>query len=349
MRLVHDNNDDAPLPIWLDCDPGNDDAFAIFLACFSPYFHLLGISTVFGNVLIDKTSHNVLALLEVLKFNQDEIKVYRGSERPLIIDPIDAQEVHGESGIGGVSLPRKPKIKMSTDVPYLEAMRAAILSHPSQVSIVCTGVLTNLAKLIKKYPEVCENIRYVSIMGGAIHMGNISPHAEFNVFCDPHAAKIILEEPLLINKVILTPLNITHTVLANKDVREAIRGPIESPSPIREMFSGILEFYNGYYQERYTDIAGPPVHDPLAVFSLLAKVANDDYPSSCFTTTCGYQFLQKKVKVVTNGVNAGETIIESGNMDPLRKEDGVFIGMSINASFYWENMLDAFKLADAKI
>lgn len=348
MHHVPQSFKDTPLPIWLDCDPGNDDAFAILLACFSPYLDLLGISTVYGNVTLDKTSHNVLALLEVLKFKQDEIKVYTGSDRPLNIDRVDAEEVHGESGIGGVTLPKEPKIQPSTDIDYLEAMRRAILSHPSKVSVVCTGALTNFAQLIQKYPEVCENIRYVSIMGGAFSMGNITPYAEFNIFCDPHAAHIILTNPLLTNKVILTPLNFTHTVLATADARKAIRGPVGIKSPIREIYSGIIDFYSDYYQRHYAGIAGPPVHDPLAVFSLLAKVAKDDDPNSSFTNLCDYHFLQKKVQVVVSGEHAGETIIESKNMDPLQREAGAFIGMSISNSFFWENMVDAFELADAR-
>lgn len=346
MRILQENLKEVPIPLWLDCDPGNDDAFAILLACFSPYFDLLGISTVFGNVLIDKTSHNTLAILDVLKFKQDEIKVYTGSDRPLVIDPINAEEVHGESGIGGAILPKEPKIHVSTDTDYLLAMRSAILSQPSKVSVVCTGALTNFAKLIQKYPEVCEKIRFVSIMGGAIHTGNISPYAEFNFFCDPHAAEIILTEPLLVNKVILSPLNITHSVLATPYVRESLRGSYHST--VREMFSGILDFYFEYYQKYYPDSAGPPVHDPVAVFSLLAKVAQE-CDMSCFARNCDYHFLQKKVKVAVSGENVGETIIESGNMDPLKKEDGVYIGMNLNAPFFWENMIDAFRLADAQV
>lgn len=347
MRISEDRLNIAPIPLWLDCDPGNDDAFAILLACFSPYIDLLGISTVFGNVLLVKTSHNALAILDVLKFKQDEIKVYTGSSKPLVIDPVNAEEVHGENGIGGATLPEEPKIQASTDYDYLEAMKAAIMSHTSKVSIVCTGALTNFAKLVQKYPEVCERIRYVSIMGGAIHAGNISPYAEFNIFCDPHAAAVIMDEPRLQNKIILTPLNITHTVLASPKVRNAIRGC--EPSIIRETFTGILDFYFDYYHKYYPNAVGPPVHDPVAVFSLLAKVAQEEPQMESLATSCDYHFLQRRVKVVTSGNNVGETIIQGGDMDPMKKEDGVFIGMSINAPFFWENMIDAFRVADAQV
>lgn len=350
MHLL-DRSAKFQIPVWLDCDPGNDDAFAILLAAFSPYIKLVGISTVHGNVLLDKTTHNALALLDVLGFHQDDIKVYSGSARPLVVDPIHAEHIHGASGIGGAVLPAEPRIRESTDVDYLTAMRNAIKEFAGNICVVCTGALTNFAKLIQTYPDVCSQIRYVSIMGGAIKTGNITPFTEFNIHCDPHAAAIVFQELALANKTILCPLNITHTVLANKEVRETIYSEFTANnSELRHTFSKILSFYSKLYEEKYHNHVGPPVHDPLAVFLVLAMVAQDTPRLSKFATKCNFVYLQRRLKVVLEGENMGETIIENGNMDPLYKEEGgVYIGLSINNPFYWGHVFEALEYADEQV
>lgn len=343
-----ENSNNFHVPLWLDCDPGNDDAFAILLAAFCPYFNLVGISTVHGNVLLEKTSHNAAALLDVLGFRQDEIKVYAGSDRPLVVKPIHAEHIHGSSGIGGVTLPGRPRIKISNDKEYLTAMRDAIYEHEHEICVVCTGALTNFAKLIQKFPDVCEKIRYVSIMGGAIKTGNITPYTEFNIHCDPHAAAIVLQELRLANKIILAPLNITHTVLATEEVRKNIYdATTDKNSELRSIFSKILNFYFDVYQTTYNNHIGPPVHDPLAVFLLLAMIAKDTPKLAKFACACNFLYLQRHVQVVLDGEHMGETIIESGNLDPLYKEEGgVYVGLSLNNQFYWSHIFNALELAD---
>lgn len=340
---------DIKIPIWLDCDPGNDDAFAILLAAFCPSFHLVGVSTVHGNVLLEKTSHNAASLLDVLEFRQDEIPIYAGSYRPLVVDPIHAEYIHGESGIGGFNMPKNPRIKVSK-TGYLEAMRDAIEHNEGKICIVCTGALTNFAKLIQTYPEVCSKIRYVSIMGGAIHTGNITPYTEFNFHCDPHAASIVLEAPQLTNKIILCPLNLTHKVLANQEVRRDIYDENSSNnSSIRRIFSRILSFYSDAYRKKYNNHIGPPIHDPLAVFSVLAMVAMETPRLAKFATACDFHYLQRRLHVDLEK-HLGETIIENGNLDPLYKEEGgVYIALSINCPFYWTHIFHALELAEEQV
>jgi len=340
---------DINVPIWLDCDPGNDDAFAILLASFCPYFHLLGISTVHGNVLLEKTSRNAAALLDVLGFRQNEIPVFSGSEHPLQIKAVHAEDVHGESGIGGVTLPKNPRINVNK-TGYLEAMKEAIEQYEGQICIVCTGTLTNFAKLIKKYPLVISKIRYVSIMGGAIQTGNITPYTEFNLHCDPHAASIVFLTPQLANKIILCPLNFTHTVLATEEVRLSIyEEKSNKNSPIRNLFYKILTFYFNAYKEKYNNYIGPPVHDPLAVFSVLAMVALNTPRLAKFADAFDFHYLQRKLHIDL-GEHSGETIIENGNLDPLYKEDGgVYIALSLNSQFYWAHIFNALDLAEEQV
>lgn len=344
MHVLEDKS--FRIPVWLDCDPGSDDAFAILLACFSPHIHLVGISTVHGNVLLEKTTKNALDLLSILGFKQGDINVYAGASRPLVVEPLHAEDVHGANGLGNATLPDHPKLEASTDKDYLVAMKDAILKHQGSICVVCTGALTNFANLIQKYPQVCDKIRRVSIMGGGIECGNITPYLEFNIRCDPHAANLVVTEPHLANKIVLCPLNITHTVLATESVRKSVYDKTSTHnSSLRHMFSQILNSYADVYKKKYSDEVGPPVHDPLAVFLLLALVAAEDDKE--FALSCEFRCLKRKLKVVLSGDRIGETVIEKRNMDPLYKEDGgVCIGFGVNILFFWRNVLQALDLAD---
>lgn len=338
-------------PVWLDCDPGNDDAYAILLTACHPSFNLVGISTVHGNVLLAKTTHNALALLDVLNFSQDDIKVYAGESVPLAIEPLHAEDVHGSSGMGGATLPEHPSVKLSEDMSYLDAMKHAVDSYPNEICIICTGALTNLAMLLDKYPDITSKVKLVSIMGGAINIGNITPYSEFNIRIDPHAAKRVFAEPTLANKVLLVPLNITHTVLALEPIRTAIYNPDgENKSPLRRLFHRIISFYSATYLKKYNNNAGPPVHDPLAAFLTLPMIAQGKPQFAEFVRSCDLHYLQRELEVTTEGEHIGRTSIASANMDPLRVEKGgVYIALHINSEMFWSFMLRALELADEQV
>lgn len=328
------------IPIWLDCDPGNDDVFAILLAALDPRFQLVGMSTVHGNAPVDMTTRNALSVLDLLKFQQDEIRVYRGSERPLVNEPKFALNIHGASGLGGQAFPTDPRIHESTDMTYLEAMRNAILQYENELCLVCTGTLTNVSKLISAYPELKEKIRYVPVMGGGLDMGNVTPYAEFNFNADPHAAKHVVEE--LGPKIILAPLNYTHTALATKDITLAIYDPTTSTTTsIRYFFYTTLMFYASVYKVTY-GFDGPPIHDPLALFSVLPFVNHDhDYQ---------YKYIRRKLTVIDSGEKAGQTIVTNGSLDPaVDEDDGVYIGVLIDNSKFWSSILGALDVAEHRI
>lgn len=321
-----------PIPIWLDCDPGNDDAFAILLSLFDTRFQLLGISTVHGNAPIEMTTHNTLSLLDLLHV-YNKVKVYKGSEAPLKTAPLYALNVHGSNGIGGVEFPENTVNQVVTEKDYLEAMKEAIEAYSGNICLICTGTLTNVAKLIAKYPEVTESLRYVSIMGGSFGFGNITPYAEFNFRADPYAAKIVLDT--LSNKIILAPLNLTHTVIATKEVRQQIydANNEKRKSNVRHVFYSIINFYSKVYGTKgFTE--GPPVHDPLAVYSLLPFVdKTDDY---------GYSFVRKKIDVVVDGERAGESVV----LDNDDSSEGIFIGEQFNKKKFWDSLLLSLQNAD---
>ncbi|CCE86709.1 Piso0_005215 [Millerozyma farinosa CBS 7064] len=330
---------DEQIPVWLDCDPGNDDAFAIMLAAFHPKFNLVGISTVYGNAPLSDTTHNTLALLEVFGVQQDEIKVYAGSERPLAKEPRFATMMHGSSGIGGADLPTTTRLRTSTDQTYLDAMRTAILEHSGKICVVCTGCLTNFASLIQKYPEVKDKIRYISAMGGAFGFGNITPTAEYNVYCDPVAAKVVLNEEKFSGKIVLAPLNITHKAIATSEIRNKLydeSNPAKN-SILRRKFFSILMYFAENYRIHRNMVEGPPLHDPLAMFCLIPVI----YEEEGITNDINFKYIKSGIDITLTGEHEGETKLST---DPASCE--ILIGDSINIAIFWQYILEALDNAD---
>lgn len=342
----------APVaPVWIDCDPGNDDAFALLLGAFHPNFNLLGVSTVFGNVSVDKTTKNTLALFDVLGLAQDDVKVYAGEAEPFRVERVDAAYVHGASGMGGIELPQNPRIAVSQDVHYLDAMRRAVLANEGEIVIVCTGALTNFARFIEKYPEDLAKIKHVSIMGGSFDCGNVTPHAEFNIRVDPHAASYVFGCEALAGKIILAPLNITHRAVATEDVLARIyTADGTNNSPLRLMFRNLIEFYAGSYRKRYPNYSGPPIHDPLALFLVLPLLALSMPEYRVFADACNLEYLQRKLSVTHDGEQIGKTTYAPVHLDPLYVDPrGVMVAMHVNIPIFWDFMLAALDIADKHV
>lgn len=325
------------LPVWLDCDPGNDDAFAILLAAYHPQFRLVGISTVHGNAPLSMTTHNTLGLLDILGLEQDAVKVYPGAASPLHKKAFHALDVHGKSGIGGAELPSDPRIAVSTDSDYLTAMKNAIEAHPDQLCLVATGTLTNVAQLFTKWPELKQSVRLVSVMGGAFGLGNATQFAEFNFFADPDAAKIVMEDPVLAPKILLAPLNFTHKSIANETTRETLYSPNDPQrnSELRHTFHKILMFYFSSYKRKEEFKAGPPAHDPLALFLVIKMVAilNGRLPPE-------FDYHRVNIHVVTQGAHEGESVDMGAN------DSGVVVGDSTDFKEFWSYVDTALRNAD---
>lgn len=179
-------------PIIIDTDPGIDDAIAIAIALFSEELDVRLLTTVAGNVSVDKVTHNTLRLL---KFFGKEVPVAKGATEPLLVPFLDASNVHGLSGMEGFDF-EEPDEHLLLSENAVEAMRRVILGCEEPITLVPIGPLTNIALLFKVYPEVKKNIREIVLMGGTASRGNKGVLSEFNIATDPEAAKIVFDSGL---------------------------------------------------------------------------------------------------------------------------------------------------------
>ncbi len=176
------------IPVVLDCDTGTDDALAILTGLACSDMEIRAITTVAGNVELKYTSVNTLNLVDHLGY---DVPVAVGKSEPLIRPLHTAKEVHGENGMGDVVLPisnRAFDSESAIDVIYREAKKAE-----GDLHLVAVGPLTNIAHLFMTYPDVKPLIKHLTIMGGAIDGGNMTPSTEFNIHVDPEAAKLVSE------------------------------------------------------------------------------------------------------------------------------------------------------------
>lgn len=273
-----------PKPIIIDCDPGVDDALAILLALASKKLDVKLITTCAGNQTIEKTTKNTLDLLDFIGVGQ-EIEVAQGATKPMERDLVVADAVHGENGFGGVQLPKSNL--SASDRSALEAMRDTILKSKEKVTIVAIGPLTNVALLVKTYPELIDRIQQLSVMGGACCLGNITPVAEFNIYVDPEAAQLVYQSGIPIK---MFGLDVTHQVpLFTEDIDRIANLGNETGKVIAQMlkFYGKADFIEG-------------LHDPCAVAYLLDP--------SLFT------FATYNVEVETMGeFTRGQTVVDLHN------------------------------------
>jgi inosine-uridine nucleoside N-ribohydrolase len=269
----------------LDVDPGIDDAIAIMTALRSYEIELIGIATVYGNVTPQVGIMNTLKVLESM--NRMDIPVILGAQRPLMKDPLPStikkrkEIIHGKSGLGNLY-----------SSPYLinEALKKRIIkgNMPSKItnhknfiefvdeinkhyrdgdiSIIATGPLTNIAQAILYRPEFITKISQLSIMGGAYRLGsnitgNITKYAEFNFYCDPEAARVVLSSPHLNSKIKVVGLDVTQqpSCELNREFVNKVRQKlsIEKPSSM-ELILSLLDFKLSHYTVFH-------LHDVLAV------------------------------------------------------------------------------------
>lgn len=246
--------------IILDCDPGQDDALAILLALASPEeIEVRAVTAVAGNVPLALTSRNARQIVELA--GRPEIPVHAGCARPILRPLETAEYVHGQSGLDGVTLP-EPATPLAAGHAVDVIVETVLREPPGTVTLCPMGPLTNVALAFVKEPAIVPRLKRIVLMGGAIELGNVTPAAEFNIYVDPHAARVVFEAGA---PIIMMGLDVTHQALVT-DERLARIGAIGTR--VAEACVGLLDFYNRYDRDRY-DIPGGPLHDPCVIAWLL--------------------------------------------------------------------------------
>jgi purine nucleosidase len=239
--------------ILLDCDPGHDDAIALLLALASPELEVLGVTTVAGNQTLEKTTANAIRVLEFA--GRGEIPVAAGADRPLVREPVVASNVHGETGLDGPDLP--PPQASPVQQHAVDFLAERIRAENGAVTLVPTGPLTNVALLLALHPDARPE--RIVLMGGAIAEGNVTPAAEFNIWCDPEAAARVFASGI---DMTMIGLDITHKALFSAAHVERLEGRVG------QMVSELLRFYGEFHRKVYK-FDGSPIHDAVAVAQVM--------------------------------------------------------------------------------
>ncbi len=238
----------------IDADPGIDDIMAISYALKSEKVKLEGVTTVAGNTHIGNATKNALKVLEII--NKGYVPVARGISKPILRELKTATDVHGEDRFGNLNL-TPPKMKES-DTHAVDFIIKTIMDNPKKIVLVSLGPLTNIAVALLIEPRLTKYVKEMVIMGGAIKVrGNVTPDAEFNIFTDPEAAKLVFHSGMPIT---LVGLDVTMNTVLTPDNLAEIEG---AGTPISLLIGQISRYYMKFYEVRRID--GCAMHDPPAV------------------------------------------------------------------------------------
>ncbi len=304
-------------PIMIDCDTGVDDAAALAYA-LGMEADLVAVTTVAGNIHIDLTTGNTLKVLSLL--GAEDVPVFRGASRPLVQPFQDASHVHGGNGLGGAELPEA--LAEESDLTAPEAIIAYAEEFEGELTIVAVGHLTNIAMALSLRPGIAEQVKRLVIMGGSyFNPGNVTPHAEFNVWADPDAASQVLGADW--QALILIGLDVTHQAAITKKMWDAI------PKKATGSAGLIKSIVRRTYTERVR--SGFFLHDPLAVAVALDESLVTLKPYAVEVVTTGEQrgktpaFDGGKVRVAT-AVNAEKLLrrfCDAVGITYIRDHDGL--------------------------
>lgn len=246
--------------VMIDCDVGVDDALALILAFHSTELEVKAVSGVNGNVPLNQVFENIQKVLSLIRPRAKPL-IARGADQPLKGTTMYAHSVHGKSGLGEAKIELKKGEEWWVIAPDRadDLMAKMARQYPNELILIATGPLTNLALALQRDPRGVRKLREVVIMGGAVRArGNITPYAEFNIFSDPLAAKIVLESGLLIT---LVPLDVTHQVMLSPQWME------DKIIPLQTSFSKFTIEATGYdtMAQKFQNRQRIYLHDPLAV------------------------------------------------------------------------------------
>ncbi|MEM7329213.1 MAG: nucleoside hydrolase [Pseudomonadota bacterium] len=244
--------------ILIDCDPGLDDAVALLAAFGAASLDIIAITTVAGNVKGPQTAINARIIREVAGAR---LPVCAGAPRPLLREPVTAEDFHGSTGLGNLPFAR-PTQALSRAHAVNMIMRTCRAARNAPITLVVTGPMTNIALALTMAPDISEGIEEIVVMAGADHEGgNITPYAEFNVFADPHAAAIVFGSNLPVRCI---SLDVTHDVRTTPERLDWVRSVNTEQGKIAAALleaSCQLEFSANGARDA-------PLHDPSTVIAV---------------------------------------------------------------------------------
>ena len=307
--------------IIIDCDPGHDDIIAILVAlAHKDELNILGFTTVAGNQTLDKVTNN---LLRVQTYLGIDIPVYKGYNSP-IVKELDVQpQAHGESGLDGPVLPEA--VNKAQDMHAIEFMKKTLLEAKDNITFVCIGPLTNMGLFLKTYPELRSKIDQIVIMGGGIYNGNILVKAEFNIYHDPEAAKIVFDSGV---KVVMAGLEVCYSgsILLTETEKTKDGGKVS------KLFYDLMKFYQGYAIRNGWDRTA--IFDATPVIYLL-------YPEL-------FETEEKEVYIETVGEYCrGMTVVDTRNRNTEMKNPKTVL-ISTDREKFVEVIFNALNKLDAQ-
>jgi purine nucleosidase/pyrimidine-specific ribonucleoside hydrolase len=303
-----------PTPLILDCDPGHDDAMAILLAVADPAIDLRAVTTVAGNQTVEKCTLNARRVLSLT--GTTDIPVARGADKPLVRRLRIADDVHGQTGLDGPLFTGEPSVPES---PYSAHRVLVDVLRTGPATIVATGALTNIARLLSDEPDLAANITEIVWMGGSTDRGNIAPLAEANAAVDPEAADLVVRSGVPFT---MCGLNVTHQALVTDDVLVRFD---RIGTPLARVCIEWMTFFASTYQELF-GFAAPPLHDPVAVARVIDPA----------TVRC----VEANLVVETQGEwTAGATVVDLDRY--TGRPPNALVAVELDRAAFWDRIVDA--------
>ncbi|WP_077330091.1 nucleoside hydrolase [Virgibacillus siamensis] len=302
--------------VILDCDPGHDDAISIILAAskISP-LQIEAITTVAGNVEVEKNTLNALSVCDIAGLT--DVPVAQGSAKPLLKKMEIAEEIHGETGLEGPVLPGEPS-KKAVHQHAVDLIINKVMESDGDITLVPTGPLTNIALAMIREPAIIPKIKEIVLMGGGT-FGNWTPAAEFNIYVDAEAAKVVFESGV---PIAMFGLDVTHQALATQ---RTVNELSEIDNPVSHFVVNLLKFFIKTNQDVF-GMEGGPIHDACTVAYLID-------PSI-------FDFKHVRVDIETKGeFTYGMTCIDTGGV--TSREPNVNFAYQLNQDKFWSMFKEA--------
>jgi inosine-uridine nucleoside N-ribohydrolase len=250
-----------PQKVILDVDTGTDDAVALMIAALSPDLELVGATTVNGNTLVQNCTENTLRVFDYI--GKSEIPVFEGMQLPLV--RFNTEQAIPATGIHGDFLDLPPSRTKKQAQHAVDWLIETYMKSDGDIILVPVGPLTNIAAAMRKEPRILEKIPELVIMGGAHDHGNSTPSAEFNIWLDPEAARIVVNCGRPIRMI---PLDATHRALVSKEDCVRLR-EIGAPAAIATALCTERRIAGYDQSQPMHRLGAAPVHDALAVCAII--------------------------------------------------------------------------------